>query len=100
MKKKYQEKEELLRAYNRLSMVTKKEFKQLILLSRDRSPVIRFEVASVAAQEKISNSKGQSVSAVKKTGMSNASRWIRIIWLQINRSEGHLSVSGHLWTIE
>lgn len=47
MKKKYQEKEELLRAYNRLSMVTKKEFKQLILLSRDRSPVIRFEVAEI-----------------------------------------------------
>jgi hypothetical protein len=47
MKKKYQEKEELLRAYNRLSTVTKKEFKQLILLSRDRSPVIRFEVAEI-----------------------------------------------------
>lgn len=26
--------------------------------------------------------------------------WIRIIWLQINRSEGRLSVSGHLRTIE
>lgn len=47
MKKKYQEKEELLRTYNRLSTITKKEFKQLILLSRDRSSAIRVEVAEI-----------------------------------------------------
>ncbi len=47
MKKKYQEKEELLRTYNRLYTITKKEFKQLILLSRDRSSAIRVEVAEI-----------------------------------------------------
>ena len=43
----YQDKELLLRNYVRLNRITKTEFKQLMRLSKDKSSVIRFEVATI-----------------------------------------------------
>ena len=43
----YQDKELLLRNYVRLNRITKTEFKQLMRLSKDKSSVIRFEVATM-----------------------------------------------------
>lgn len=47
MRKQYEEKQDLLRTYARLPKITKKEFKQLIILSRDKEPMVRVDVATI-----------------------------------------------------
>lgn len=56
-RKKYLEKQNILGTYARLSKITKKEFKQLIILARDKDPTVRFEVATILSSVKNTASK-------------------------------------------
>ena len=53
--KKYQEKMDTLKSIRSLPKITKKEFKQLIALSRGKESSVRWEVAEIIAEKEIRN---------------------------------------------
>lgn len=54
-KKKYREKMDILKSVRSIPEITKTEFKQLIILSRDKEPSVRWEVAEIIGDKEIRN---------------------------------------------